>query len=151
MSEVDPPVPNAAPAGKTARGAGLALVAFKNAASAVVTRISSLLVSIMLTPIVLHALGETLYGVVQVVSSIYEYMSLLRGGLSAALRRYVTLFHHADRHEDARVYYAVGFWWSGVLRSITLIASSGDACFVSSRGASGRFGLGFCPAGSSWA
>ncbi|MFN8548685.1 MAG: oligosaccharide flippase family protein, partial [Candidatus Eisenbacteria bacterium] len=103
------------------KSAGLALVAFKNAASAVVTRVSSLLVSIVLTPIVLHALGETLYGVVQVVSSIYEYMSLLRGGLSAALRRYVTLFHHADRHEDARVYYAVGFWWSGVLRSIILL------------------------------
>ncbi len=118
MSEAGP-APT--PPGTRKRGGGLAVIAFKNAASAVLARVSTLIVGIMLTPIVLHALGETLYGVVQVASSIYEYMSLLRGGLSAALRRYVTLFHHSDRQEDARLYYAAGFWWSGLLRTGILL------------------------------
>lgn len=100
---------------------GLALVAFKNAFAALVTRVSGLLVGVVLTPTILRALGQELYGVAQVASSIYEYMSLLRGGLPAALRRYITLFHHSDRHEDARLYYAVGFWWSGLLRSGILV------------------------------
>jgi len=100
---------------------GLAFVAFKNAATTLLTRVSGLIVGILLTPAVLRGLGSEMYGVAQVASSMYEYMSLLRGGLSAALRRYVTLFHHSDRHEEARLYYAVGFWWSGLLRTGILL------------------------------
>ncbi|MBK8231044.1 MAG: oligosaccharide flippase family protein [Candidatus Eisenbacteria bacterium] len=104
-----------------AKGGGLALVALRNAASALISRVSALIVGILLTPIVLRGLGQEMYGVVQVATSVYEYMSLLRGGLSAALRRFVTLFHHGGRAEDARRYYAVGFWWSGVARTAILL------------------------------
>ncbi len=100
---------------------GLSLVALRNAAFAALTRTSSLLVGILLTPVVLAGLGRELYGVAQVVSSVYEYISLIRGGISTALRRYVTLKHHEGRPLEAAAYFAVGFWWSGILRTVILL------------------------------
>lgn len=96
-------------------------VAVSNAGSAVLTRITGVLVTIILTPYVLHRLGEDLYGVVIAVGSAYEYLSLLRGGMSAALRRYVTVFYHAGKREEARAYYAAGFWWAGFFRLLILL------------------------------
>lgn len=87
---------------------------------AVAARLSTLLVSVILTPFVLHKLGRELYGVVVAVTSVYEYMSLIRGGVGGALRRYVTLHFHGGRLEAARDFYAAGFWWSGILRTVVL-------------------------------
>ncbi len=100
---------------------GLAAVALVNAATSVLMRISWLIVGIILTPFVLHRLGRDLYGVVVVTGSAYEYLSLLRGGIGGALKRYVTVFHHAGRHEEAVRYYAVGTWWGGIFRTFILL------------------------------
>jgi O-antigen/teichoic acid export membrane protein len=96
-------------------------VAVSNAGSAVLTRISGFIVGMILTPYVLHRLGTNLYGIVIAVGSAYEYLSLLRGGMSAALRRYVTISYHAGRRDEARRYYAAGFWWASLLRSLILL------------------------------
>jgi O-antigen/teichoic acid export membrane protein len=101
---------------------GLSRVASRNAVAAVAARVSALIVGIILTPFVLHKLKAELYGLVIAVGSLYEYLSLLRGGIGGALRRYVTLLHHAGNHEDARKYYGAGFWWGGLLRTVVLIA-----------------------------
>ena len=69
----------------------LSLVALRNAIFAAITRTSSLFVGILLTPIVLAGLGRELYGVAQVVGSFYEYISLIRGGISTALRELTPL------------------------------------------------------------
>jgi Na+-driven multidrug efflux pump len=66
-------------------------------------------------------MGKELYGVVVVTGSTFEYLSLLRGGIGSALRRYVTRFHHSGDHEQARQYYAAGFWWAALLRTGILL------------------------------
>jgi O-antigen/teichoic acid export membrane protein len=97
-------------------------VAVSNAGSAVLTRFSGFIVGMILTPYVLHRLGQNLFGIVVAVGSAYEYLSLLRGGMSAALRRYVTISHHAGKHDEARRYYSAGFWWANLFRSLILLA-----------------------------
>jgi len=99
-----------------ARGTGLASTAARNSFATVAVRLSNLLVGMILTPFLLHGIGPELYGVLVVTSSTYDYLSLLRGGVGGALRRFVTLYHHAGEHEKARQYYAAGFWWAGLLR-----------------------------------
>ena len=101
----------------------LSSTATLNALSTVGVRLSSLIVGMILTPFVLHRIGPELYGVMVAAGSAYDYLSLLRGGIGGALRRYVTLHHHAGRHEEANRYYAAGFWWAMMLRlGILLVA-----------------------------
>jgi O-antigen/teichoic acid export membrane protein len=111
----------AATGASTSESRRLASVASRNAMTAVAARLSTLLISIILTPFVLHKLGRELYGVVLAVSSVYEYMSLIRGGIGGALRRYVTLHFHSGRLEAARDFYAAGFWWSSIPRIVILV------------------------------
>ncbi len=96
-------------------------IAVSNAGSALVTRIAGFIVGMIITPYVLHRLGQNLFGVVIAVGSAYEYLSLMRGGMSAALRRYVTVSYHAGDREQARRYYSAGFWWASLLRSLILL------------------------------
>jgi len=99
-----------------AKPRGLTRLAVRNGAVAFFTRISGLLSGMVLTPIVLGALGRDLYGVVTVTGSTFDYLTLLRGGLGEATRRHVTLHAHSAHPEKARAYYAAGFWWGLVLR-----------------------------------
>jgi O-antigen/teichoic acid export membrane protein len=95
---------------------GLGSTAARNSFATVAVRLSNLLVGMILTPFLLHGIGPELYGVLVVTTSTYDYLSLLRGGLGGALRRFVTLYHHAGDHEKAHQYYAAGFWWAALLR-----------------------------------
>jgi O-antigen/teichoic acid export membrane protein len=99
----------------------LTAVATRNAVTAAASRVTDVLVAMLLTPFVLHRLGADLYGVVVAAGSAFEYLSLLRGGMGAALRRYVTVALHSSDHALAKTYYAVGFWWAGILRAGILI------------------------------
>lgn len=101
---------------------GLASRASRNAVTAVAARVSTLVVGLILTPLVLHNLKAQLYGLVVVIGSLYDYLSLLRGGVGAAMQRYVTLHHHAGERERARAYYAAGFWLTAILRTVVLLA-----------------------------
>lgn len=113
--------PTAPPGASPPSSRGLAAVASHNAVWAIAARISAVVVSMMLTPFVLDKLGRELYGVVVAVTSVFEYMSLIRGGVGGALRRYVTLYLHGGRWEAARDFYAAGFWWSNILRTVILV------------------------------
>ena len=106
----------------TAPSRGLASRASRNAVMAVAARVSTLVVGLILTPLILSNLKEQLYGLIIVIGSLYDYLSLLRGGVGAAMQRYVTLNHHAGDHERARQYYASGFWLTAILRSVVLLA-----------------------------
>src|SRR5688500_5468664 len=97
---------------RPAPGRGFALIAFVNAGFSVFAQLSGVLVSILLTPFVLRGLGRDLYGVAIAAGSVYDYLSLLRGGLSAAVQRFVTLHHHAGRHAEAERFFAVGSSWA---------------------------------------
>lgn len=102
--------------------AGFSSVASRNALTAVAARLSIIVVGLILTPFVLRRLTAEAYGLLVTVGSVYEYLSLLRGGVGGALRRYVTLHHHGGRPREARAYYAAGFWWAGILRAVVLAA-----------------------------
>ena len=106
----------------TAPPRSLTSLASRNAITAVAARVSTLVVGLILTPFVLANLRAELYGLIVVIGSLYDYLSLLRGGVGAAMQRYVTLNHHAGDHEQARRYYASGFWLTAILRSVVLLA-----------------------------
>ena len=108
------------PAAKT--GHGLAGIAALNAASSLGARLTALIVGIVLTPFVLHRLGRELYGISAAAGALLEYLWLLRGGLGGAMRRYVTVSYHAGDHDLAERYYAAGFWWTAVLRTVVVMA-----------------------------
>lgn len=99
----------------------LASTALQNVTASAGARLLGLIVGMILTPFVLHRLGRELYGIVVAAGSIFEYLSLLRGGMGAALRRYVTFYHHSGDHDAAKEHYAVGFWSAGLLRSAILV------------------------------
>jgi len=99
----------------------LASTALRNVSTSAGARFLGLIVGMILTPFVLHRLGRELYGIVVAAGSIFEYLSLLRGGMGAALRRYVTFYHHSSDHDAARTHYAVGFWSAGILRGAILV------------------------------
>jgi O-antigen/teichoic acid export membrane protein len=109
---------------------GLASVASGNAAMALAARLSNIVVGLVLTPIVLGRLQPQLYGLVVVVSSAYDYLSLLRGGVGEALRRHVTFNHHAGHQDRVRAFYATGFWWTAILRTVVLLVSIGAAWWM---------------------
>src|SRR5262245_65238383 len=89
------------PAPPEAARRSLSSAATRNALATVAYRCSNLVVGMMLTPFVLHRVGPDLYGIVVAAGSAYEYLSLLRGGIGSALRRFVTVHHHGGRDEEA--------------------------------------------------
>jgi O-antigen/teichoic acid export membrane protein len=103
------------------RGHGLTGIAALNAAASLSSRLTALTVSIVLTPFVLHRLGRELYGISAAAGALLEYLWLLRGGLGSAMRRYVTVSYHAGDRELAERYYAAGFWWTAVLRTVVVM------------------------------
>ena len=104
------------------RSRGLASIAVRNAGVAAIARVSSVIVSIGLTPFILRGLGRDLYGIMTTVNSVFEYLVLLRGGLGSAMRRHVTIRVHTGKLDEARRHYQAGFWWGIILRIPILIA-----------------------------
>lgn len=105
------------------RGHGLTGVAALNAAANLSIRVTALVSSLVLTPYVLHRIGQDLYGISAAAGSLLEYLWLLRGGLGSAMRRYVTVTYHAGDRERADRYYAAGFWWTALLRTVVMAVS----------------------------
>jgi O-antigen/teichoic acid export membrane protein len=100
---------------------GLTGIAAANAVAGVAARVAGMVVSIALTPFVLHRIGRELYGVIAASGAVLEYLWLLRGGLGGAMRRFVTVTWHAGDRELADRYYSAGFWWSAVLRTLVVL------------------------------
>lgn len=109
------------------RDRGLTGIAAVNAAASVASRLTVIIVSIVLTPFVLHRLGRDLYGVSAAAGALLEYLWLLRGGLGGAMRRYVTVTFHAGDVDLSARYYSAGFWWAAVLRSVVVLIGVGLA------------------------
>lgn len=123
---------------KTPESAGpaprLAPRATANVLLGILARVSGLLAGLLLTPIALAGLGSERYGLLAAVASGFEVLILLRGGLGAALRRYVTLHSQAGDSAAARRDYAVGFWWANLahaaMLALALALAAGFARFV---------------------
>jgi O-antigen/teichoic acid export membrane protein len=112
----------------------LAPRATANVVLGILARISGLIAGLLLTPIALVALGSQRYGLLAAAASGFEILMLLRGGLGASLRRYVTLHGQAGDQDAARRDYAVGFWWANLAHAamllLALALAAGFARFV---------------------
>ena len=109
----------------------LTRIAAANGIAAGVARVMALVISIVLTPIILGGIGAQLYGVLTVAGSLYDYLTLFRGGLGTAMRRHVTIAFHRGDTEGASEFYQAGFWWGAILRMPILLmamALAGPLC-----------------------
>src|SRR2546428_94861 len=61
----------------------------------------SVMISLVLSPYIVHSLGDGAYGAWVLLSSLVGYLGLLDLGTRGAVTRYVATYHAAHRHEDA--------------------------------------------------
>src|SRR5439155_1385372 len=73
-----------------------------NTISNYLTTATSVLLALVVTPILVHGLGRTEYGVWVLVGSILVYIELLNLGLDAATVKYVAHYHALGDHERVR-------------------------------------------------
>jgi O-antigen/teichoic acid export membrane protein len=59
------------------------------------------MISLVLSPFIIHSLGDGAYGAWVLLSSLVGYLGLLDLGTRGAVTRYVATYHAAHRHEDA--------------------------------------------------
>ena len=61
----------------------------------------SVMISLVLSPYIVHSLGDGAYGAWVLLSSLVGYLGLLDLGTRGAVTRYVATYHAAHRHADA--------------------------------------------------
>src|SRR5438132_13926907 len=61
----------------------------------------SVIISLFLSPFIVHRLGDSAYGAWVLLSSLVGYLGLLDLGTRSAVTRYVANYHSTHRHEDA--------------------------------------------------
>jgi len=59
------------------------------------------MINLVLSPYIVHSLGDGAYGAWVLLSSLVGYLGLLDLGTRGAVTRYVATYHAAHRHEDA--------------------------------------------------
>ena len=62
---------------------------------------ASAIISLVLSPFIVHRLGDSAYGAWVLLGSLVGYLGLLDLGTRGAVTRYVASYHAAHRHEDA--------------------------------------------------
>ena len=89
----------------TALATGKRLTSWRRSLRNVVSNWASFVVSVMinlvLSPYIVHSLGDGAYGAWVLLSSLVGYLGLLDLGTRGAVTRYVATYHAAHRHEDA--------------------------------------------------
>jgi O-antigen/teichoic acid export membrane protein len=88
------------------------------------------IVSIFLSPYIVHTLGDTAYGVWVLVGSLVGYLGLLDLGTRGAVTKYVATYHAARRHEDAGRIASTALLLFGGLGLVTVVASGALALLV---------------------
>jgi len=58
--------------------------------------VGQILIAFILSPFLVHTLGDTRYGIWTIIAALSGYMSLLDLGIASALTRYVAKFHYKD-------------------------------------------------------
>src|SRR5262245_2985611 len=61
----------------------------------------SVVISLFLSPFIVHSLGDSAYGAWVLLSSLVGYLGLLDLGTRSAVTRYVANYHATHRHQDA--------------------------------------------------
>jgi O-antigen/teichoic acid export membrane protein len=86
---------------------------------------TSVITAFLLTPFVVHHLGNTAYGVWTLVVSMISLMGLLDLGMRGAVTRFVSLNHAQGNHHEASRAVSAAFWlrlWiAGFILSVSLL------------------------------
>jgi O-antigen/teichoic acid export membrane protein len=73
-----------------------------------------------LTPVILHGVGETSYGLWALIGSLAAYGALLDLGVGPAVTKYVAELHARDDREGVRTLVATAFWLYAALGLIAI-------------------------------
>jgi len=94
--------------------------------------IATALVSILIMPLVVHALGDRMYGVWTLVATIVGYYGTLNVGLEPAINRYMARALGANDQEDCNRIFNTALWLLSVLGAV-LLAVTGILAFLAHR------------------
>src|SRR5262245_12764981 len=83
----------------------------------------SVVISLFLSPFIVHSLGDSAYGAWVLLSSLVGYLGLLDLGTRSAVTRYVAKYHATHRHEDAGRIASTALGLFGGLGLLTVAAS----------------------------
>jgi O-antigen/teichoic acid export membrane protein len=81
------------------------------------------LVNLVVSPFIIHSLGDGAYGAWVLLSSLVGYLGLLDLGTRGAVTRYVATYHAAHRHEDAGRIASTALVLFGGLGLVAIVAS----------------------------
>jgi O-antigen/teichoic acid export membrane protein len=87
-------------------------------------------VSFVLSPFVVHSLGNSAYGIWTILGSLVGYMGLLDLGVRAAVTRYVARFHALRDHSEATWIVSTALAIFGVIGLLVTAVAGGLAFFV---------------------
>ena len=73
----------------------------RNVASNWASFVIGVVIALVLSPYIVHTLGDEAYGAWVLLGSLVGYLGLLDLGTRGAVTRYVATYHAAQRHEDA--------------------------------------------------
>ena len=84
---------------------------------------TSVLTAFLLTPFIVHHLGNTAYGVWTLVVSMISLMGLLDLGMRGAITRFVSRNHAQGNHSEASRAVSAGLWLRICMASVILLVS----------------------------
>lgn len=129
------------------------------------SQFAAVISAFVLTPLVVHRLGDQLYGIWSIVGALVTYTSLLEMGMTSAMTRFLSRALGAGRRDECEVYFNFGLrvyallggivlmigvlaaalvpvlWrhspYAGLLSHLILIFSIGNAAFFATRAFTG--------------
>ncbi|MFS0655141.1 MATE family efflux transporter [Bacillus sp. 179-C3.3 HS] len=101
---------------------------FYNISANLITFVLMMLMSVCLTPYIVHTLGVEAFGLIHLTQNMINYLSVITASLSAVVVRFFSVVAHKGEMEKAQSYLA-SYFVSAVLLSISLFL----ACLFMSR------------------
>jgi O-antigen/teichoic acid export membrane protein len=95
----------------------------RGVASGYVAQGVAVVTAFVLTPLVLHHVGRTHFGLWMLVAALVSYGSLLDLGISSAVIKYVAEYRANGRSDAARVLIATALWVYGLLGLLVVLLS----------------------------
>lgn len=94
----------------------------KNSGSNVSVLVIKLIITFIITPIIIMALGDYDYGIWQIIISVVGYMGLLDAGMKPAITRYAAQYSAKDERDNLDTLYATSFVFMLIIGFSTCLA-----------------------------
>ncbi|MDD2898189.1 MAG: oligosaccharide flippase family protein [Desulfuromonadaceae bacterium] len=103
---------------------------FNNAFSNYASMIISMVIAFVMSPVLVHKLGDTSYGIWALVMSITGYFSLLDLGMNRAIVRFVSMYEAKNEKEELNHFFNTTLVLYSLLGLLTVIFTLGIAFFL---------------------